>query len=341
MKPAVRLAAALCLGAAVSAHAAAPRYTLESLAPVDEGWVPVAINSADQIAGNKIYPQYGLVYKAGHVDGLVGGTASTAAGINTTGVVAGHTSAHGGPSRATIWRQYWEPVDLGLLPTGTFSLATGINDDGKVVGIADVDSPDGSRPRAFIWRNGKMKQLANLPGGDISYARAINARGQITGDARNASGSYRAVRWTNGVIEDLGLLSGGTTSTGLAINRRGDVVGQADANGRTSAFIYRTGTTGMDALPPLFGTENEGCIPKAINAAREIVGNCDDWLAEKHGAFLYRGGRVRNLNDVLDASARGWDVYNVTFIDDQGRILAQANDPQGHWHPVLLTPVGN
>src|SRR4051812_36993114 len=61
----------------------------------------------------------------------------------------------------------YDLVDLGTLG-GASSLATGINEDGWVVGGSST--ADGAE-HAFLWRDGRMADLGTL-GGGFSYATA-------------------------------------------------------------------------------------------------------------------------------------------------------------------------
>src|SRR5271156_1870621 len=79
--------------------------------------------------------------------------------------------------------------DLGTLPGGYSSVATGINDRGQVV----VYSFTASGPEhAFLFEDGVMTDLGTLPGGSVSSAFAINDRGQVVGYADIPSGGYHA-----------------------------------------------------------------------------------------------------------------------------------------------------
>src|SRR5258708_7261378 len=70
----------------------------------------------------------------------------------------------------------WTIIDLGLLPGGSFSHALGVNDNGQVVGRADIS---GGFQRAFLWsRDSGMQDLGTLPGGGQSCATGINNSGQ-------------------------------------------------------------------------------------------------------------------------------------------------------------------
>jgi probable HAF family extracellular repeat protein len=60
-------------------------------------------------------------------------------------------------------------TDLGSLSAGSFSGASGINDAGQVTGSAAINSVPVSR--AFLYSNGRMKDLGTL-GGSGSYGTA-------------------------------------------------------------------------------------------------------------------------------------------------------------------------
>jgi probable HAF family extracellular repeat protein len=86
-------------------------------------------------------------------------------------------------------------TDLGTLPGGNYSSATGINNRGQVVGVAnDANGLD----HAFLFEDGVMTDLGTLPGGsEFSQATGINDRGQVVGYSFTASGSDRAALWTS------------------------------------------------------------------------------------------------------------------------------------------------
>ncbi|MEO8892558.1 MAG: hypothetical protein ABI417_13660, partial [Coleofasciculaceae cyanobacterium] len=72
-------------------------------------------------------------------------------------------------------------TDLGNLG-GISSRAYGINTAGTVVGSSSINS---DVTHAFIWRNGKMRDLNNLlpadSGWELNQAVSINNKGQIVG----------------------------------------------------------------------------------------------------------------------------------------------------------------
>jgi probable HAF family extracellular repeat protein len=84
-------------------------------------------------------------------------------------------------------------TDLGTLGGG-FSVASGINDPGVVVGQATT--ADGSG-RGFVWRHGVMTDLGVIAAGGINGSKAndINNRGWIVGGSDVANGDFHAVLW--------------------------------------------------------------------------------------------------------------------------------------------------
>ncbi len=144
-------------------------------------------------------------------------------------------------------------TDLGTLPGGTASEATGINASGQVVGYADTS--DGNY-HAFLYSNGTMADLGTLPGGTASEATGINASGQVVGYADTSDGNYHAFLYSNGTMADLGTL-GGAASQALGINAAGQVVGSAvTSSNYEHAFLYSNGS--MADLGTLGGLREYG-----------------------------------------------------------------------------------
>src|ERR1035437_4528743 len=84
--------------------------------------------------------------------------------------------------------QVYRITDLGTLPAGTFSAATGINTFGQVTGYADmVNSYSARVHHAFSWtNNGGMQDLGTLPNfvddpGFASWANGVNDPGRVVG----------------------------------------------------------------------------------------------------------------------------------------------------------------
>jgi probable HAF family extracellular repeat protein len=118
----------------------------------------------------------------------------------------------------------WTITDLGTYVSGGMSYATGINNNGQVVGwYAGVDTTQGTT--AFMWQNGTMTSLGTL-GGSSSAATGINNAGQVVGYAKTGADSDHAFLWSNGsTMQDLGSPFGGTNSVAYAINNSGTIGG--------------------------------------------------------------------------------------------------------------------
>src|SRR5262245_49503577 len=88
-------------------------------------------------------------------------------------------------------------TDLGVLPGGTFALASGISGDGTTV-VGQSNGTAGNR--AFRWTAGTgMQSLGTLSGFTMSYSHAVNADGSvIVGSSSNTNNTSRAFRWTVG-----------------------------------------------------------------------------------------------------------------------------------------------
>src|SRR5439155_22481595 len=110
-----------------------------------------------------------------------------ATGINKAGDIVGYGS-HKGLTHAFLIKG-GKIADLGSLSTMAFdySVATGLNDMGQVVGYCHVLTPAGIRVHAFVWKSGIMTDLGvpSFPGMPFpftnSVASAINNNGKIVG----------------------------------------------------------------------------------------------------------------------------------------------------------------
>lgn len=124
---------------------------------------------------------------------------SEAKDINAGGMVAGWGINPNGVTRGFIYSLRTGAYEhLGTLG-GYDSQAFGINDNGHVVGTAEL--PDGFG-HAFAYRNGDMEDLGTL-GGPESLAFAINRPGDIVGVSNAPGGEEHAFLWSGGTMYDL------------------------------------------------------------------------------------------------------------------------------------------
>ena len=213
--------------------------------------------------------------------------------------------------------------------------ARDINESGQVVGWLWKGSTTVVQ-HAFLWQNGKMRDLGALQisGG---LTEAINDRSQIIAQREDS----HAVVWQNGKLTELTL--GGKLSAANAINNQGQVVGIAQTRqggGHWHAFLWQNGK--IRDLGTLGGTLSE---PTAINERGQVIGSratgFTGFTANEH-AFVWQDGKVTDLGTL-----RRKDRFSkASAINDQGQIVgvsarcdAQAGPRDSECHPraVLWT----
>lgn len=221
--------------------------TAESRHPADpdvRDSVATGVNNSGVAAGSVTYQSKGTraaIFADGSVQvlGTLGGSYSSAYGINAGGQAAGTAELDNGDRHAFVSQAGGSLLDLGTLGTGANSVADAINDHGVVTGYSEIDG-DGNY-RAFVYENGAMHALATL-GGSYAEGYAINNAGMIAGYSGLAGDAEsHAFLYANGTVKDLGSL-GGYDSYATGINEAGDVVGASlTGDGVYHAFLYSDG----------------------------------------------------------------------------------------------------
>jgi probable HAF family extracellular repeat protein len=252
------------------------------------------------------------------------------------------------------------------LPTlgGNHGFAAGVNNRGQIVGWAETPVHDPTCVdvqvlgfKAVLWEpkngsNGKIKirELRPFPGDSASAATAINDRGQavgISGDCDQAVGRFsarHAVLWgRNGKPVEIPDLGGVTWHTPMDINDAGDVVGFSNPPGPgdpegdfiAHAFLWTSGAAAARDLGTLDGDALSEAL--AINAHGQVVGVSFGGAAGSR-AFLWQGGVLSNLNDLVDIAP---DVLiSAQDINDAGQITGRVRDGvTGAVFAFVATPV--
>ena len=234
----------------------------------------------------------------------------------------------------------WTITDLGVLPGGTYSSATGINDSGQVVGYGDTtDSPNG---RAFLYDATGMHDLGVLSGGSASSATGINHSGQVVGYS-NIPGDdpslAHAFLYSSGAgMTDLGVFPGGSSSYATGINNSGQVVGFGDTwdtpdTGYYHAFSYSSGGSLTD-LGVIAGGFNSWA--SGINALGQVVGMSDSGAGPYPHAFLSDGtGSPGSMADLGVPS--GFVSSAANGINAGGLVAGVAWDSGGGEHAFLYS----
>lgn len=200
--------------------------------------------------------------------------------------------------------QVYRITDLGILPTGSVSYATGINNLGQVSGSANiVNNYSQTVGRSFLWtKNGGMQDLGTLPDPYddphfSSWANGVNDLGRVVGGSWYDSEENHAFIWSHtGGMQDLGTLPGFAGSDAQSISLFGQVgtafeVGPGDS-GPAYAFLW-TNAGGMQLLGNLPGGQYSYAY--GINDRGQAVGIADTGGFNYH-AFLWT--RRRGMVDV-------------------------------------------
>ena len=177
-----------------------PRCGADSAVAINDNGQVVGISGICDQAVGRFSAKRAVVWETGTVSdlgNLGGGAWNTPDAINNRGQIVGFSDLPGDSSgrpnfHAVLWTKTGgvqcggQCLDLGTLPGDSLSEATGINNQGQIVGVSiGAGSPFGSR--AFLWENNKLTDLNTLvaPRTTLQLVSTgdINDRGEITGSA--------------------------------------------------------------------------------------------------------------------------------------------------------------
>jgi probable HAF family extracellular repeat protein len=302
--------------------------------------------------GSSSEPLYKAVtWKDRQITGLetLGGNVSMAQAVNNSNQVVGW-ALDLVPASVNIYEDYpwpfatqqravlWENGvvrDLGTLG-GPSAWATGINDNGQIIGQSFTGIATGkpqhagewffSRPMAgFIWENGNMVDLGSL-GGTWALPVRINNQGLVIGFmTTKGDSSFHPFLWEKGVLKDLGTF-GGSQGQANAINEAGEIVGGAASASGYRAFLWRNGV--IKNLGTI-GAESQAW---AINSKTQVVGTTG--TPQDKRAFLWEnGGPMLDLNKLVPTGSPRLAV--ALGINDRGEILCDGPGEKGIY---LLVP---
>ena len=188
-----------------------------------------AINSSGQVAvytdaGTYVYSNGNMTKKTDAPDRFM------PAALNDSGQMAGTRLTEG----AAAYYDGSALHNLGALLTTTYSLATGLNNAGQVIGVGY--GTDGNDYRAFLYGAGTMTQLTAAD--DVqSYATSINNTGEVVGWFESADQQWHAFMYRNGQRTDLNSLpgvaaSGWVLDDALRVNDAGQILASGTLNGK-------------------------------------------------------------------------------------------------------------
>ena len=348
-----RLSVAIILGVA-GAFAQAPKFIVHDLGP---NATVTGINNNGQVVGST-QVQAGVEHafrtranKAINLPaddlGTLGGPWSRASGINSSGQVVGSSSNAGGETRGfrTGPNMKINPStdDVGSLGgpllSGSFRTeALGINDSGRVVGASSAPSGiiHAFRTEATGAINNATDDIGALlfsptPANQESVARSINAAGDIGGSFLGGFIMFPdSFIYQGGTITEIPCIiiaPFGNNFTG--INDHGQVAGTNACSGSfpPNIAVWQNGT-----LTDLAACD---CEPHGVNNSLQVVGR--GFTFGPNHAFLYSGGKLSDLNDLIPSRSR-WVLTDASAINDLGQIVGTGQF-NGSPHAYRLDPV--
>jgi probable HAF family extracellular repeat protein len=300
----------------------------------------------------KIHAQGGASARYTVTDvGTLGGTYSLAYAINDSGLLAGGAAT---PSQTDFISQtafLWYgglPVNLGTLGgaacLGCSSEGASASATGSVAVISETAALDVNgedfcgfathrQCLAAVWKQGVLRALPTLPGGNNSQVYQANSHGIMVGFSETGTADigcavpsqllrFEAVKWGRGDQPvPLVLLPGDTVSFGLSINENGQTVG---ASGLCSNVT----------LPP-------NAAPHAPHAVLwEADGSPTDLGAPTGGAGDNVATGINNLGHVVENSVMAdGTIHAFQWTRTTGRLQDLGTYPEGA--PVTVAPCCN
>jgi probable HAF family extracellular repeat protein len=280
---------------------------------------------SDQFASHAFEWQRGELIDLGVMSGL--GANSGAIAINDHGVVVGISENGvndllGVPEISAILWRHGNIINLGTLG-GNESGALAINEHEQVVGFSQNAISDsisllsfGTQTRAFLWEEGKMRDLGTL-GGPDAFAFFVNDRGQVVGESfTDSTPILHPFLWQDNRMVDLGSL-GGTQAYPSWLNNRGQVVGDSNLAGDSMIHPFLWSRGALHDLGTLGGTNGTALW---INDEGDVVGATDTPGDQVSHAFLWRNGMMRDLGTLAT------DACSTAFgINSRGQVVGSSD----------------
>ncbi|HEY1251622.1 MAG TPA: HAF repeat-containing protein [Thermoanaerobaculia bacterium] len=311
-----------------------PHYTIVNLGTLGGNYSEAyAINASGQVVGDSATAagsSHAFLYGGGAMTDLnLPGTSATARSINASGQVGGYYYEGSYQGYVLTGGTVTDVGNLGALYSATYA----INATGQACGSSMTASDD---EHAFFFSGGVITDINPL-GGNYSTGRGINAAGKVVGYGYLPNGAFHAYfRTSTGAVTDLGTL-GGDYSAAYAINDAGKIAGQAYTPGNLQAHAFLWNGSTMKDLGLLPGGAYSEA--HALNStATQIVGSAtvpDPQFLVYH-AFLYIGGRMRDLNALIPHGS-GWILTEANGINDAGQIVGTGTK-NGQTRAFLLNP---
>jgi probable HAF family extracellular repeat protein len=272
--------------------------------------------------------------------GTLGGTNSTAHGVNDSGQVVGVSDIAGNTAQHAFLWSSGTMIDLGTLG-GTNSVAYGINSFGQVVGSSDIEGD--AVQHAFLWWNGTMTDLSSLEDrlrGINSIAYAINDSGRVVGYSHTLPGEdVQAFLWVDGTKGLLAPYGDSAFATANAINDSGQIVGAATPDGYSQPYFHASLWTSGSTFTDL-GTLGLSCTATGINDSEQIVGTSVLVNLVTYEAFLWSDGVMIGLGTLGGENSYASGINNSGHIAGFSDIFGDAAEHACLWSNGTRTDLG-
>ena len=274
-------------------------------------------------------------------------------------------------TNALLWRGVLsDDVAPNALPLQAadvkWSSVSAINDLGHVVGNGPPDGGFGIGA-PFVWTPQSGHSRLNIDGLSDTFARDINARNQMAGNARQSGGPLRAYLWRSdgggAFLEGLG----GDNSVAMALNNASStqVVGMFQADDeRFHAFFWtqdgavvdlgefqgrQTFATNLNdngAVVGWFGSppasifvsgQSDQLVAEALLFKALFPGPDDESGQHTSRAFLWLGGEWTDLGTLATGNAGQSAAYAV---NNAGEVVGYAEADDGEFHAFRYTNDG-
>ena len=210
-------------------------------------------------------------------------------------------------------------------PGGNFIEPLAINNDGIIVGRWGNTNPKSEvHWGGFVLRDGEFEFLNDTIGAESSRAVDISSNGHIAGYRSTLGSDPEAFHWRDGSHESLGPIPNGIDSRAICVNDLGHVCAEG-------------GVRDEESIPPIMirsavWRETEfidlGVLPdrtfnrvRGMNRFGSIVGFCNNPGLTEILPYLWRGGEIVDVNDLVAAPLSG-TLSLANDVNNSGQILA-------------------
>lgn len=303
---------------------------------INESGRVVGLSSIDGIRRAFLYDDTQLV----HLAGLREGDGTAAFAINNNNQIVGESfdSTTSTPT-AVLWDSE-RVIDVGSQFDAAISVARDINDSGVIVGQAALEL--GPFTQGFIWDEVNGGQIVGtLDGRSGGVNRSVNERGVVVGHSfffGSPDQAHVVTEMDGRYITELISAPFPGIGVAAAVNDHNVIVGHANTTfGPHTAAIFTPGQPelfiDLGTLPG--ATESEAFDVNDDGIIVGAAGGYPDWSTAH--AFVFRNGRMLDLNDLFDDPMGEWDVLiQATAVNNNGDIVGFGRTSDGNTSAFIL-----